>query len=290
MYSVDVALPVPFMRRGAPCTTARVREVTGHDELFLAEDGSRLLPAQRTTALLARCVTRLGCSGSVNCRAVRALTVGNRQALLLHLRRLTFGNRLSCFLDCPREGCGQPMDLDLDVEDMLVDPREILPEVREATLTDGDCDFRVLFRLPIGADEEEAAQEALRDIETAEELLLRRCIVELYTKGDRVRDTATIPPCVMEQLPRLLAELDPQAQIELSLTCPECGFTFETPFDIAGFFHAELAGKPIDYYSEVHALASHYHWTEPEISALPRRRRHIFLNMLFGSASAGAAG
>ena len=55
--------------------------------------------ALRLTTLLARCVERLG-GESAGVEEVRALTVGDREALALALRMATFGDRLARLLDC----------------------------------------------------------------------------------------------------------------------------------------------------------------------------------------------
>src|SRR5205807_623865 len=58
---------------------------------------------------------------------LRALTVADRDYLLLALRRLTYGERIALVLTCPREGCGARMDVDVTIDDIPVEPRPIEP-------------------------------------------------------------------------------------------------------------------------------------------------------------------
>src|SRR6266536_3258635 len=116
MRTVTVTLPGGYWRDGICHREAELRPLTGEDEAFLADGAESLLPAYRTTALLARCLTRVG-PITVTPDVARSLTVGDREALLLHLRRATIGERLQCVVNCAGRGCGKPMDVALTVED-----------------------------------------------------------------------------------------------------------------------------------------------------------------------------
>src|SRR5436190_2084232 len=110
-------LPRGIAAAGAWHRSAWLRPLSGCDEAFLCEEGRYLLPARRTTALLARTLDRLGPLRPVEPEAVRALTIGDRNALLFHLRRITFGERIACVLSCPDRACGEKMDVGLDIGD-----------------------------------------------------------------------------------------------------------------------------------------------------------------------------
>src|SRR5438045_2092990 len=90
--------------------TAVVRALTGADEVAL-ESLDAPSVAAKVTVLLARTVERLGSIQPVDAPVVAELTAGDREALVLHVRRLTHGDRLACVIRCPR--CLEPMDLDL---------------------------------------------------------------------------------------------------------------------------------------------------------------------------------
>ena len=263
-----VTLPV-----GVPHPDAELRPLTGEDEAWLLDHGGSLLPARRTTLLLHRCLSRLGPLAPVPLDAVRSLPIGDREALLLHLRRLTLGETVSCVLGCP--ACGEKMDLDLRVSDLLVPPAAPGQEQHEAEL-DG-CTIR--FRLPTGSDQEEAAELALIDPDAATELLLRRCLGE---------PPDGLSPAAAERLSDRMAELDPQAELMLELTCPACGQDFSTIFDAGSHLFQELRNRGLRLYREVHLLAFHYHWSEREILEMSGRKRRIYLDLLADALGEGA--
>src|SRR5215472_1846911 len=98
-YGVHVTVPGGRWTADALEREFRLRPLSAEDQLELVEDSLRATsPARTATVLLARCA-------GVSEQVAAELTVGDREALLLHLRRLTFGDRVPCILTCPREEC-----------------------------------------------------------------------------------------------------------------------------------------------------------------------------------------
>lgn len=95
----EAILPHGVLRDGAWRRDALLRRPNGADEALLLDGLAGARSALRLTTLLARCVERLG-GESAGVEEVRALTVGDREALALALRMATFGDRLARLLDC----------------------------------------------------------------------------------------------------------------------------------------------------------------------------------------------
>lgn len=284
MSTAAIVLPAGFWLDAVHHREVELRPLTGEDEAFLLETGAAHPPARRTTLLLSRCLKRLGPWEPVPAEAVRSLCVGDREALLLHLRRLSLGDRLQGVLRCPEPGCGERMDLDLDARDLLLPPYPDAAPWHEAVLEEGDAVWRVRFRLPTGADQEEAAALARTDAAAAADRMLRLCIarIERIDGGDSGEGGAVdeIPAAVADRLAARMAELDPQAELTLQLSCPVCGRDFSTLFDVAAWLFQELAGAAASLWREVHRLALSYHWSEAEILRLTGRKRRLYLGLL----------
>jgi hypothetical protein len=285
METVEVTLPCGIMLGGIWHRTAWLRALSGQDEAFLSEEARSLVPASRTTALLTRCMTRLGPLSSVSKETVQALAVGDREALLLHLRRLTLGERMECVLSCANPDCGEKMDLDLKVSDLLLPPYSHAREWYEKTMTENGNAYRVRFRLPNGADLEAAAPLAFGDAKAAANLVLQRCVEEVNVDGGTTLSTSALPQAVVWNLPQAMADLDPQAEIHLDLTCPACGAAFGVLFDTADYLFRELSAERMALYREVHLLAFYYHWSESEIMAMTRGKRRLYLSLLADALS-----
>lgn len=247
---------------------AELRPLTGDDEAFVAEREGRLLPAALATELLARCVTRVGGEAPVTADRMRELTIGDREALFLHLRRLVSGERLACGVKCPR--CGDSLQVVLTVSEVLVAPDPRSAEWHETSIEADGRAYHVRFRVPTGADQEAAAPLALRDPAAAEALLVERCI----------DDADALPASAKARVVALMAEFDPQAEVTLKMTCPVCATEFRALFDSFAYLRRELAARQDALYREFHLLAFHYHWSERDIAALPTRKRQRYLELL----------
>jgi len=284
---VATAIPGGYSINGGRWHEVHLRPLTGEDILFLAEECAGLLPAQWVTEALTRCVTRLGPDEPVSREAIRCLTIGDREALLLHLHRLTWGNRLRCLLTCPAQKCREKLEADLDVADLLLPSYGETAREHELVVRQEDgVTGRVRFRLPTGADHEAAAMVARTDLDGAADLLLRRCVRTVTFSDGNLVDN--LPDGLGEQLSNRMAELDPQAEITLRLVCPVCGAALSAIFDTASYLIQELEAESRHLYREVHLLAYHYHWGAMEILGMSIGKRRKFLRPLEEELTQGA--
>jgi len=273
--SIRVALPSGAWINGACLREVNVRPLTGSDEVILAEAAAELMPAERNSALLARCIdtdvgTPLG-----TLELARCLTVGDREALLLHLHRLTFGDALHCVLDCPDSSCRERMDVDLTVSSLLSPPNE---DSRQWYDLPSDPNTRPLrFRIPTGADQEWASRLAQTDANAAATALVNLCLAE---SEESPATSASLDDVTADRLGAAILERDPQAEIMLDVTCPACGRGCQTLLDAGGFLCRELEARLPQLYREVHAVALHYHWSEAEILGLTQPQRQRYLDLL----------
>jgi hypothetical protein len=242
---------------------AELRPLTGREEEWVTQHAD-LPSAKLTTRILSSCLLRLD-NVSVNPDIIGKLLVGDRDFLILQLRRMTLGDRFAAIFSCPV--CKRAMDVEFVEQDILVEPR---PQ-NAMTYTWHPDEHRspVRFRLPNGAD-----QVAVADLFTDEavEVLLRRCVV----------DDGGVP-LTLDERAAVITEMDrlaPQIDLELDLNCPECGHSFTTPFDCTAFFFSEIRAQSRHLMREVHYLALHYHWSEAEILGLQRDRRRGYLALL----------
>ncbi len=201
------------------------------------------------------------------------LSVGRRDALLLDMRELTFGPRLASVSACP--ACGERMEATFNVSDLRVGPEgaEGQPEAFELNVNG----YQLHFRLPDSLDQ--AALSACADVSAARDLLLRRCLLTVSHEGEEER-AEKLPPEVLEMLARRMEEADPQADVQLGLSCELCGHAWQEAFDIGSFFCAELDAWASRLLVETHALARAYGWRESDILMMSAARRQFYLNLV----------
>jgi hypothetical protein len=142
---------------------------------------------------------------------------------------------------------------------------------------------RICFRLPTGGDLEDVAGSGA-DPEHGALALLERCVLE---RSDGA-EAGPLPVQARDELPRRMADLDPQAEITIVMSCPDCGADVRAGLDAAGTLLDELVADEDELYREIHSLALHYHWSERDILALEVPDRRRYLGLLAASLGAEA--
>lgn len=273
--TVRVELPGGVDLGGTRRTDAVLRALTGFDEEALTASASA--PAvTRAGLLLERCVLSIG-DRPADDVGVAALAVGDREALLWHLRRHTIGERLDAVVECG--SCHDKLDVELRVGDLLQPRYDRWRSVHAERLGGHD----VMFRLPTGADLAAIAATARTDPEHAAGLLLRRCVSAV----DGGPPTDTQLAGLRADVERRIAALDPQAETLLTTTCPSCDAQLSTALDAATFLVEELARRGRHLPVEVHTLAWQYHWSEADILGLSISRRRRYLELIDDAVRTG---
>jgi len=200
------------------------------------------------------------------------LSIGARDRLLLDLRELTFGPRLPAVLRCP--ACAVTLEVSFTADDIRVGDGHANPASFELCVEDR----AIAVRLPTSLDV--AALAGCADVDEGERLLLDRCV--RMAPGDDSSDDAELTPAERDAIDRAMAEADPQADVHLSATCPECGHEWLATFDIAAFFWKEIRASVAQLMLDVDTLASSYGWSEGEILGMSPWRRQRYMAMAQG--------
>jgi len=253
------------LEEGRCLRTAVLRPLTGDEEEWLAEH-PRTPTALAVTHILSACLVRLD-DVAVTKNLVRQLLVGDRDYLVLQLRRLTLGDDFQAVSACP--ACDAKMDVTLKGSEIPVECHVQQAANSSIHLADPQPSGRtVSFRLPRGGDQEAALGMADDPVQA----ILERCIVD--DGGNH------LSPAEREAVIEAMEQMAPEVEVELDLSCPECGKTFVVHFDTTAFFFDEIRISAKQLLREVHALAFYYHWSEAEILRLRRDRRRAYLGLL----------
>lgn len=242
-----------------------MRRLSASELLDTWESGLVQPPVQRALTLLA--------AGSPEAAPddLAALSIGRRDARLLELREETFGPLLICLARC--RGCDERLQISFNASDLRAPSQTAEPVI----LSLAQADFHVEFRPPNSLDL--LALTDSTNIQAGRETLLRRCVLQVQ-QGDAEKTVEDLPPVIVAQIVEQMSEADPQADIQLALSCPVCAHQWQEAFDIASFLWSEINAWAQRTLREVHTLASAYGWPQAEILALSPGRRQIFLEMV----------
>ena len=196
-------------------------------------------------------------------------SIGQRDAALLTLREWTFGPKLAGLATC--HACGESLELAFKVADIRVSPASESAEV--LSLNVADYDLR--FRLPNSRDLAAIVEQDDGD-DAAGRRLLQQCLLDAHQNGKQIR-IDQLPGDVIDVVVEHMAEADPQADVQLALSCLSCEHRWNVTFDIVTFFWSEIDAWVQRTLREVHCLASAYGWREADILAMSAWRRQFYL-------------
>ncbi len=245
-----------------------MRPLTAAGLLHVWERGQAQPPFDRAVTVLAAGLP------DQSPEAVAGLPIGQRDAGLFALREQSMGGELQAFAECP--ACKAELAFTLRTE-----------ELRSSALADGRAEpgevsrdgISAIFRLPSSLDF--ANLPATSDVRAVREWVARRCVIDVRRDG-RPIDAVELPTELIDAISEAMAEKDPQAEILINLSCPECDHRWSDLFDIGAFFWSEITVMAKRLLADVDALARRYGWREADILAMTPWRRHAYLQL--GSA------
>jgi hypothetical protein len=196
------------------------------------------------------------------------LSIGKRIECLLvlaaHGRDATLGFPFKC------EGCGEQIELELTL-------REISEMQGEADLSEKvGVDIggrRMDLRKPTGRDQELWSTMRFNDERGAARGMIAT-LAELPGSLEAIQDEE------LSAVEEVLEEADPLVNLGCSVNCGECGEMNEHEIDLMETALGMLNRAQNQLIVTVHRLASHYHWSEREIFAVPDWRRQQYLELI----------
>lgn len=243
--------------------------LTPSHSLFLWEQGLDRHPVDRALLILAVAFPER------SPQALAQLSIGQRDALLMQVRRQSFGRLVDSWVQCP--ACQEQLEFGLDLVELEQGQKgkelESLEVVQQVDI--GDWRFQV--QLPNSLDL--AAIASCKDVIVAKDLLIQRCLLKIQQTGN-VQELEAVPEAVLQSLTDQLTTSQTTGDVELDLTCPACKYRWQAIFDILTVLWSEIGVQAKRLLREVDALARVYGWREADILAMSSKRRQLYLEML----------
>jgi hypothetical protein len=197
--------------------------------------------------------------------------IGRCDSALLDVHAATFGERLEGTTDCPK--CGETLEVALAAGRLRVHQP---PSSEPLEAQDAATGIRLRCRLPTPADLRVAA--AAPDAQCAQELLLERCVVDAERDGRPIA-ARELPADALELLDRMLSAADPQSDLRVVMTCPDCDHGWTVALDVADFVWQQVDSRARETLLDVAALSAAYGWSEAEVLAMTPARREAYLEL-----------
>lgn len=206
---------------------------------------------------------------------IEKMSIGERDARLLMLREWMFGKRMFHLSHCPH--CGEKIEWETDTSSMRIQDfnEQTIQEVFRMDYEGRD----ILFRLPNSRDMIRTMRSPNSPIKHLRIDLLRSCILKVNCQDPSSPNTK-INESILDELESRFSIIDPQADIQMNLSCPSCNHNWVAAFDIVSWLWSEIENWAHHIMQEVYYLARHFGWTEKDILAMSPRRRQLYLQMV----------
>jgi hypothetical protein len=225
-----VTLPGGLIKDGRVIKDVVVQELTGEHEEALARVSSpqNYNPFRFLDTLLECGTVSIGDSGDVK-KTLKDLLIGDRDAVLLGIRRATYGNEIKLTdWDCPN--CGQRASLTMGLEDI---PVTELGDVEAESVFDLELrrGRRARVRLANGHDHAAVFESMKYTAAERDTIMLSRCVLTLTQADGTERSLAGFPSLArgmaMPDRQKIIRELNKRAPgprfNEIPYTHDACG-------------------------------------------------------------------
>jgi hypothetical protein len=259
---------------------ACLRPLRGHDEQSLAHAGGAMAAVEFLDRLLVEVP-----GTSVGPGSAWQLAISDRDRLLAAVYASCFDDRVESEVACAE--CDEPSEITFSLAALVAsvmtstdsdsDPSVAGPDPAGVfSLADG-----MRFRLPNSDD-----QRAIFGLRTDQRrvALLRRCI--LQDDGAGHRTASDLSGETLDRVEAAMAKVGPTLDLNLPVTCHQCGAVRDGRFDIQHFTLAAFAHEARFLVREIHYLASTYGWSLREILDLTRDDRRAFVRLVAAERAA----
>ena len=214
-------------------TEVEIREIKGSDEEALAEGNIRNNLGKIVTELLYNCVERVGTitEGEVGERKWRkimdSLYIGDRDLILLELRKLTYGNEMEMQGGCTK--CGADLMVDIEMDEIKIEqPAEDVEEIpftlpRGYRDEDGQIHKKGAITLPRGKDQQVLFNVMRKNPGRANTMLLTKTVTRLGNTKIKAKTFREMGKMDREFLLEKVQESKFGPDFNWDLMCPECG-------------------------------------------------------------------
>jgi hypothetical protein len=228
----EVALPGGFItREGSLVKYAEVRELTGVDEEAISKAGSI---GRALNVMLQRGLVSLGMD-KTNKEDLDSLLSGDRDAILVGIRCVTFGSSVDYNITCPF--CKTALDVTVDIKDGI--PTRVLTDpMEDRTFTYQSKLGEVVVNLPNGSVQRKLMENTDKTVAELNTMLLAGCISTINEAPSL--GASSVLKLGMADRSKLIEEIlarNPGPRLgEVSTACEACGEDIPMPLSLADLF------------------------------------------------------
>ena len=228
----EVSLPGGYVTaNNEVIKTAEVRELNGMDEELIAKAGSA---AKAFNVLLQRGLVKIG-QDDVNKDSIDNLLSGDRDAILIAIRRATFGDTIELNVNCPE--CKTPQSLSVHLE-FDVPVKKLENPLEDRTFIVETKQGPVGVALPTGLVQRRLVDNMEKTPAEINTVLLAGCILSVDGRPSAGASTAlSLGMADRDKVLTAILERNPGPRLgEVKKACQACGEDIDLPLSLTDLF------------------------------------------------------
>ncbi len=273
----------PLDRFAFPPISLELRHRFSLGDLFLRpfaqsagdQDIDFRLPRPHMETSILACCTQDGNGNTPNHPFFWNLEIGKRTECLLTLATQGGNWDLTVELRCPNPNCEEAMDLDFSLAELTSIQRQAESKERVELQVGSQI---VSLRRPTGLDQLTWRSHSFPNEATAVWTMMQSLI--LTEQREMMQQIWESEPSAIATLNQSMMQNDPLVNANLTVNCPTCNTPHLHSVDLGALALQRLHQLQAYLLETLHRLASHYHWTEATILALPQWRRDRYLALI----------
>lgn len=199
------------------------------------------------------------------------LAVSKRIECLLTLATIDNPDGFTIPLRCLNSECQEGIEIDFSMEELRGLCSSAETECPELLV--GDRAVRI--RQPTGLDQLQWLQCTFNDERSLTQSMLETLVIE--ADREQLNSKAIAQGDWIPAFNQIMDKVDPLVNLRVRVQCPYCNTQNSHFIDLGAWALQRLRHSQLQLFDLVHRLASHYHWHESEILAIPAWRREFYL-------------
>ena len=248
-FGTEVTLPAGLWSKGEVHRSVEITPMTGLTRKAIARKEARANPAKITETILRQCVTRIGPYMITNSKILESLVLGDRDFLMLEIRRVSMGDTFKANVTC--KSCNSDIEVTFDIDELDVirttdDDLEVVDGQRVFRIQDESLRIDAVMRYPMGEDQEILTSNMNRNPVEASFKLYAACMLEWNGEKGPFRSNLfeRMPVRQLDEFEDQFSRAQPGPVFEQAVDCPSCAANIEFTFEGSDFlFRPPKRGK-----------------------------------------------
>lgn len=229
-----VRLPCGYLRDGDLHRDAEIVPMTGLTRKAIARDDIRNNPIKVTDIILSHCLKRVGPHTSISSRLLGDLIVGDRDFLILEIRRVSMGDTVMANVEC--DACKAKVEVKFKLDEIEIVK---LGDQKDYPVVDGNLTLRVkgtrfesVCRFPKGSDQDLIMAGVNKNPVAATYGLYVACLVEWNGKRGPFEGSffENLPLSDIDEFEEEFMSHQPGPIMKQEASCPQCGASIDFTF------------------------------------------------------------